>query len=143
MAGEAEQRVNQNLSGRAIQGVMPIVRNSGLLVSLATFQVPDGLTDGGFVSPNYVDVAGLVDIACTAPPLSTGTGLSASEAKGVEKRDADQQFHVLLDSYYPAVDDVWRGGGRVVIDGTAYNLTGHERDSQKQMSRVRAENVTA
>lgn len=134
--------MNQNIVGNAILGVMPLVRASGLLVSLATFQIPDGLTDGGFVSPTYVDVAGLVDIACTAPPMNTGTGFSADEKKTQEEREADQSFHILLDGYYPAIDDVWRAAGRVVIDGNAFDITGHEHDSQGQMSRVRACNAS-
>ena len=134
--------MNQDLIRRAIQGVMPIVRNSGLLVSLATFQLPDGLTSGGFVSADYVDVAGLVNIPCTAPPLSFAMGFSAEEAKSQEEQQAKQEFHVLLDSYYPAIDDVWRGEGRIVIDGNPFDIVGHEHDSQLQMSRVKACNST-
>jgi len=121
---------------------MPIVRASGLLVSTATFQVPDGLTDGGFVSPNYVDVVGLVGIACTAPPMNVGVGFSADEKKTQEEREADQSFHILLDSFYPSANDVWRDEGRVVIDGIPYDLVGVEGDSQSQMTRVRACNAT-
>lgn len=126
----------------AIEAVMPAVRATGLLVSLATFQVPDGLTAGGFVSPNYVDVAGLVDIACTAPPVGIGTGFSANESKTQETQQAKQEFHVLLDSFYPAVNDVWRAEGRVVIDGNAWDVVGVEHDSQSEMTRVKVSNST-
>ena len=134
--------MNQDIIRKAILGVMDIVRDSGLLVSLATFQVPDGLTAGGFVSASYVDVPGLVNIACTAPPTNTGSGFSADEKKSQEEQEADQEFHILLDSWYPVVDDVWRAGGRVVVDGNAFDVVGHEHDSQFQMSRVRVRNAT-
>lgn len=134
--------MNQGLIQRAIQQVMPTAVASGLFVSLATFQLPDGLTDSGFVSPNYVDVAGLVNIPCTAPPLSTGTGFSADEAKAQAEQTARQEFHVLLSGYFPAVDDVWRGEGRVVIDGLSRDILGVEHDSQSQMTRVKACNTT-
>ena len=134
--------MDQNLIRKAILGVMDIVRNSGLLVSLATFQVPDGLTAGGFVSASYVDVPGLVNIECTAPPLITGDGIGADEKKSQEEQESDQEFHILLDSYYAVVDDVWRAAGRVVVDGNAFDVVGHEHDSQFQMSRVRVRNAT-
>lgn len=139
-AGEAA--VNQNVVRNAILGVMPIVRASGLLVSLATFQVPDGLTDGGFASPNYADVAGLINIACTSAPRNTGVGFSADEKKMQGEREADQEFHIVLDDLYLAVNDVWRDGGRVVIDGIPYDLTGVEHPSQFQYTRVRACNAS-
>jgi hypothetical protein len=121
---------------------MPIVRGSGLLVSLATFQVPDGLTDGGFASETYVDVVGLVNIKCMASPLGTGSGFSANEKKEQEERESDQEFHIVLDDLYLAVNDVWRDGGRVVVDGIPYDLTGVEHPSQFQYTRVRACNAS-
>ena len=44
--------------------------------------------------------------------------------------------HVLLDDYYPAMETGWRSGWRAVIDGTNYDITGIEHDSQYQMTRV-------
>ncbi len=134
--------MNQDLIHKAILGVMPIVRASGLLVSRATFQVPDGLTDGGFVSADYVDVAGLVGISCTRPPLNFGMGFSASETKTQEAQEGKQEFHIILDDLYLAADDVWRSGGRVVIDGTPFDLTGVEHPSQYQYTRIKAANAT-
>ncbi len=134
--------MTQDLIRRAIEGVMPIVRNSGLLVSRATFQVPPDLTAGGFVSADYVDVIGLMDIKCMMSPLGTGTGFSASESKAQEEQQSNQEFHIVLDDFYPAVDDVWRNSGRVTVDGLALDVTGVEHPSQNQYTRVRAQNVT-
>lgn len=134
--------MNQNLVRRAIENVVPTVVNSGLCISLATFQLPDGLTSGGFVSPAYSDVSGLINIPCTAPPLSTGSGFSADETKAQSEQSAHQEFHVWLAGWFPTARDVWRQGGRVVIDGTAYDLTGVEWDSQQQQTRVRAKDLT-
>lgn len=134
--------MDQNLIRKAILGVMPIVRDSGLLISFATFKVPPDLTAGGFVRDNYVDVPGLIDIACMASPLGTGSGFSASETKAQEEQQANQEFHIVLDDFYPAVNDVWRSAGCVVVDGLTLDVTGVEHPSQNQYTRVRAQNVT-
>lgn len=144
--------MNQNLLGLAIKRVMPIVRKSGLLVSLATFQRPVGATtedpagnidNSGFPEYQYEDVPGLVDIPCTAPPMSTGDGsVSATEAKGLQELMADAPEHVLLDGYYPTIQDGWRNGWRVVIDGIAWDLMGSESDSQYQMTRCFVRRLT-
>ncbi len=56
--------------------------------------------------------------------------------------DMSDGYHVLLDAFYPAVNDVWRLEGRVVIDGNPWDVVGVEHDSQAQMSRVRVSNAT-
>lgn len=144
--------MNQNAIQRAIRGVMPTVRASGLLVSLATFQAPRGATtedpagnmdSAGFPEYEYDDVPGLVDIPCTAPPMSTGDGsVSATESKGLQELMADAPEHVLLDGYYPTVQDGWRRGWRVMIDGIAWDLMGSESDSQYQMTRCFVRRLT-
>src|SRR5262245_30048248 len=135
--------MNQDLIARAIQAVMPAVRESGLLVSLATFQLPDGLTDGGFVSSNYADIAGLVDIPCMVAPFGTSDTISnTNEQKGQEEQESKREFHAILDNYYPAAETAWRDGARIVIDGNPWDVIGVEFDSQHQMTRVRISNTT-
>lgn len=136
--------MNQNSIQSAIAAVMPTVRATGLLVSLATFQRPVGATtadpagnldDSGFPVGDYEDIVGLVSIPCTAPPLSTGEGISATETKGLQELMADAPRHVLLDDYYPTVQDGWKDGWRVLIDSLVYDLMGVESDSQAKMTR--------
>jgi len=137
--------LNQNFIHQAILGVMPAVRATGLLVSLATFQKPTGssdsapagtLDDEGFPLGTYEDVTGLIAIPCTAPPIGTGEGISATETKGLEELMLDAPKHVLLDRRYDAVEAGWRQGWRVTIDGVIFDVMGAEGDSQGQMTRV-------
>ncbi len=125
-----------------IAGVMPLVKASGLLVSLCTIKQPSG-TLGATGTPDgtYSDVAGLVAIPCTAPPLSDK--ITAVEIKNIEDTLAVQPLHVLLDDYYPTINAGVSAGWIAVIDGTTYDLLGAEHDSQKQMTRlsVRLANV--
>jgi len=136
--------MNQSLSYE-LDAVMPAVRATGLLVSLATFSAPTGATtdnpagaldDEGFPTGDYTPIDGLIDIACTAPPLSTGEGIAAREAKGLEELMTERPLHVLLDDYYPAVVTGWTAGWCVSIDGIDYDVMGAEPDSQRQMTRV-------
>jgi hypothetical protein len=144
--------MNQDALQIGLAGVMPMVRASGLLVSLATFQKPAGATtddpagdldDSGFPIPSWDDVAGLVDIACTAPPFSfSDSSVAAKETKGMQELMADAPKHVLLDRRYPTAEDGWRNGWRIVIDGTPYDLMGVEGDSQGQMTRCFVRRLT-
>ena len=128
--------MNQNLIAEEIQAVMPAVIATGLLVSLFTAQAPTGALDAsGVPTGAFADVAGLVDIRCTAPPTSEAK-ITATEAKQLFQIGSSEDRHVLLDAYYPTLDAGWRAGWRCVIDGTIWDLLGVEHDSQFQMSRV-------
>ncbi len=125
-----------------ITGVMPIVRATGLLVSLATFQSSDAADfPDGFYSGNYQDVPGLVDLPCMSAPISVDS-FNADESKALPQITSSAARHVLLDSIYPALVDGWREGWRVVIDGAVFDLIGVESDSQAQMTRIRITDVT-
>jgi hypothetical protein len=126
-----------------IASVMAAVRGTGLMRSLATFQNQTGGTGPtGFPLNTYTPVAGLINIACMDAPLGTGEGFSVDEGKAQPQILAHGERHILLDSYYPAAVDVWRNGGNIVIDGTAYDLLGVESDSQRTQTRVRAQVAT-
>ena len=130
--------MNQNFVQVAIAGVMPAAIATGLLSSLATFQSPSADYDSaGAWDGTWDDVAGLVDIPCTAPPISDAK-ISATEARQLDQILANEYHHVLLDAWYQQLDEGWRNGWRVVIDGTAYEIAGVESDSQGQMTRVTA-----
>jgi len=145
--------MNQDALQIGLAGVMPMVRASGLLVSLATFQQPRGATtedpagnldDSGFPVPEWDDIAGLVDIACTAPPLSfSDSSIAATEMKGMQESMLNAPKHVLLDSRYATAEAGWKNGWRIVIDGLPYDLMGVESDSQFQMTRCYVRRLTA
>lgn len=136
--------MNQNFIQNAVRGVMPQAIETGLFVSLATFQEPSGDLDAlGVPDGLYSDVAGFVDIACTAPPYNfSDSSMAATETREMPQITATEWLHVLLDSYYPGIVAGWRGDGtgawRVVIDGTAFDIGGAESASQRQMTRVKA-----
>lgn len=128
--------MNQQAIQLAIQQVMPLARATGLFVSLCTLQQPDGiLTGAGQPSGNYVNVPGLVNIACMDAPLSEAR-IQASEIKGLDEIEAFAPRHILLSGYYPQIAAGVAAGWQVVVDGTALDLMGAESDSQAQMTRI-------
>ena len=134
--------MNQALIQRAIQRVMPAARATGLFVSRATFQSSDAadFPDGWF-SGVYADIPGLVDIPCTAPPVSEAR-IQATEVKALQEITASELLHVLLNGWYPAIDAGWRRGWIILIDSIQYDLLGVESDSQSQMTRVSVRRVS-
>ena len=117
-----------------IASVIPAVLDSGLLVSLCTIQEPSGnIIEAGVPDGTYVNVSGMVDIPCTAPPPSEAR-IAATEVKALAEIMSLNIHHVLLGGYYPAIETntEWRA----VIDGIDYDILGAESDSQKQMTRL-------
>ncbi len=150
--------MNQDFIRLAILEVMPAALATGLFVSLATFQAPSGVfDDAGAANGNYADVAGLTNIPCTAPPPSDAR-IQATENRALAEISASEWHHVLLNAFYPSLDQGWRGDGtptgawRVIIggndgngnliDGFAYDIAGIESDSQSQMTRMTAKLTT-
>lgn len=134
-----------------LAAIMPSVRATGLLASLARFKMPSG-TVGASGAPDglYVDVPGLVDlitgspeINCMAAPISPAS-IVASEIRGLEEIAASEITHVLLDGYYPSVEAGASVGWVVVLSGEIYSYTvmGSESDSQGVMTRLKARLVT-
>ncbi len=118
---------------------MPIVRASGLLVSLCTIQTPSGNLDaGGAPDGLYVDVPGLQGIACTAPPSGLSSSITATEIKALDQILSLNPSHVLLDGWYPQIKPTTAPGSgmRAVIDGVPMDILGAESDSQHQMTRM-------
>ncbi len=135
--------MNQSLSYE-LDGIMPAVIATGLLVSLFTAQAPGSVLGGtGAPDGTYANVLGLVDIRCTAPPYSfSDTGIKADEMKAVPEIAAEGFLHTLLEGYYPLLAAGWRSGWRCLIDGTNYDILGVESDSQSKMTRVSVRLVT-
>lgn len=133
--------MNQSLSYE-IPGVMAAALATGLFVSLCTIQKPDAtFGPSGAPSNTYVDVAGLVNIACmTAVP--SDARIQATEAKDLEEIQAKGFRHVTLNGYYANVLTGWRDGWRAIVDGVAYDIIGAESDSQNTQTRIMAQLVT-
>lgn len=135
--------MNQGSIAQALKAVMPAIRASGLLVSRCTIQRPSGnQSSSGAPDGLYVPITGLINIACTSPPSASAKGMPAAEVRGPADTFATQPHHVLLDSYYPAVQDAWlgtatqEGGAIATVDGIDYTIIAVEHDSQGQMTRI-------
>lgn len=117
-----------------IAEVMPEAVATGRFGSLFTAQQPSGnLGPSGAPDGTFVDVVGLVDIPCTAPPPSSAR-IQATEVKELEEIMAAQLKHVLLNGYYPTLEAGVQAGWQCIIDGVAYDMLGAESDSQGQMT---------
>ena len=134
--------MNQNMVAQSVARVMPAVRASGLLASLATFQSSDAADfPDGFSSGEYLPIAGLVDLPCIASPQDTSY-VAADEVKAVQMVTAEELLHVSFGTVYPALDAGWRTGWRVEIDSVDYDVVGVGQDSQGQHSVCRVRLVS-
>jgi hypothetical protein len=119
-----------------IAAVMPQALATGLFVSLATFQAPDGLSGpSGAPSNTFADVADLVDIPCMNAPVSE-IRIQALELKALQEIDSVSLRHVLLNAWYPQIEDGAANGWRCIVDGVTYDLMGAESDSQGTQTRL-------
>lgn len=119
-----------------VEAVMPAALATGLFVSLATFQAPTGdVGPSGAPLNTFADVAGLVNIPCIAAPTSDAS-VQANELKSLEDVMAAALLHVLLNDWYPQIENGVAVGWRVVIDGIVFDLLGAESDSQGQQTRI-------
>lgn len=128
-----------------VQGVMPAAVATGLFVSLCTIQAPDGIIGGsGQPSGNFANVSGLVNIPCMDAPDSVDKfNIQATEVRAIEEIESKGFRHVLLDNYYPTIDQYHRQGSRAVIDGVdIYTILGVEVDSQSTQTRLKLELAT-
>ena len=120
-----------------IDSVMTEAVATGRFVSLCTLQAPSGVfTASGAPDGVYVPVDGLVDLPCTAPPLASG------ETRTLQDIEALDHNTVLLEGYFPTIDEGWRNGWQAVVDGVAYILFGVRGDSQSQMTELTVKRVT-
>ena len=121
---------------KAVSLVMPTAVASGRFKSFCTIQQPDGvLVDAGQPSGMFVDVPGLVNIRCMAPP-EANVRITASEVKSQENIQSFSELHILLDYWYPALENGVAMGWRAVIDGVALDVMGAESGSQGVMTRM-------
>ena len=141
--------MNQNFIENAITQVMPAAVATGLFVSLFTAQEPVPTQEAnGAIAFDYVNVSGLVNIACMDAPESLAN-IVATEVRALEEITAAEIRHVLLDAWYPQLDAGWRGENAdgkgawiALVDGFQYEIAGVESDSQQTQTRVRMKLAT-
>ena len=129
--------MNQGLAYE-VEQVMPQAVQTSLFVSLCTFQQPDGIYGpSGAPSGTFVNVSGLVDIACM-DSVPSEMRVQATEVRDLAEIMATGQRHMLLDGYYPEAtpDGQIPTNWRAVVDGVAYDILGVEHDSQNTQTRL-------
>lgn len=119
---------------------MPQAVQTGLFVSLATIQAPDGLDNpNGTPSNNFNTV--YANIPCMDAPPSIAR-IQATEVKDIAEIMSKGLRHVLLDRFFADALN-WSGlGYRAIIDGVVYDLMGAEVDSQDSQTRIDLQLVT-
>ncbi len=129
--------MNSVLQQKGIPAVMARANASGLLDSLCTIQRPDGvLIDAGQPSGVFVDIAGLINIPCMAPPEATRK-ITANEVKSEDDIQVFSELHVLLNAWYPQVEAGVVNGWRIIVDGgPPLDIMGAESDSQHTQTRL-------
>lgn len=116
--------------------VLTAVEDAGLFSSVCTIQSPSQAPDA-LGQPDlaaWTDVAGMVNIPCMKAPIVAGSvrSTAADEVKGANWTEEMSGSHVLLDGYFPLIEQRYRA----VIDGVALDILGVEPDSQKIMTRM-------
>jgi len=130
--------VNQSITGD-IAAMMAEVRRSGLLASVCTITVPPGEFDaGGAPDPEAacVDLVGHTDIPCIDAPMGSLSG--PNEKKTLEEIAASDFRDVLLDGYYPEIEEHYRA---VIDDTWTYDIVGVDWDSQRTQTNLSLKRV--
>lgn len=116
-----------------IARVIPQAAAAGQFPSRCTIQRLTGTRDSlGVMNQTFADVSGLVNIPChVAPPSIARIGGSA-EMRQADRTDEKQEFHVLLQGYFPDI----QMKDRAVIDGNIWNIIGPDYDAFKTQTRL-------
>lgn len=120
-----------------IPQVMAEALGTGLFVSLCTISAlpsPMALGPSGSPTDAFVAVTGLIDIRCMkSVVLVVLSSPAAYETKSTSRELTSNDWHVLLESYYPTITTLMRA----TIDDVVYDIVGVDQDSQSQMTRLR------
>lgn len=118
-----------------ISRVMAQAVDTGLFVSLCTFQEPGLAGPSGAPSNTFTNVDPLVNIPCMNAPVSD-VRIQALELKALQEIEESSLRHVLLNGWYPQIEDGVANGWRCIVDGVVYDLMGAESDSQGTQTRL-------
>jgi len=125
--------LNQTLTSE-FEAVVPAVYAQGLFNSLATIkQRPNTVTAlGQTVMMDYEPIVGLENIPCMIAAQSPTTPPQTDTTRMQQQFDTRSQFHVLLDGYYPTIQQQYLAE----VNGTGYEIMAVEFDSQQTMTRL-------
>ena len=117
----------------SLGAVLTAVEDAGLFSSLCTIQSPSQAPDalGQQNLSTYTNRSGMVDIPCMRAPALLRDP-RAGEAMLPGWTSEQNSFHVLLDGYYPTINQK----DRAVIDGIPLEVMTVESDSQRIMTRM-------
>lgn len=97
---------------------------------------PGNITYDGLGALAWVcESAAMTNIPCTAPPMSS-VRLQATEVRAMDDIQSFAPRHVLLNGFFPQIQQGVASGWIATIDGQVYTLLGAENDSQSQMTRL-------
>lgn len=122
--------------------VMPLARATGLFVSFATVQqatnTQDALGQVNLTETGFATIDGCEDIPCMRAPFNVNSPI-ADEKETPIMGASMNEFHVLLDDYFPQIPEAEASTGdlRVILDGVAHIVCGVESDSQFTQTRLR------
>lgn len=135
--------MNQSVS---FAGVVQAVEDAGLFVSLATVQLATNTKNSvgqvDLTPTGFATISGCVNIPCMRAPLAVGRPM-ADQVATPQFTMADNEFHVLLDGYFPQIPEAEASTGdlQIIIDGVYHEVCGVESDSQFTMTRIRCKQV--
>ena len=122
--------------------IVPTAVRSGAFRSLASFSAPvqtQGPT--GTLVGTFMPVNGLQNIPCLDAPQSIRV-VPSDEKKSVPRIEAGQYRHLMLDGWYPLLNNAAGQGWQVTVDGILYDLIGSDEDSQHTQTRCKCQLVT-
>ena len=127
--------MNQQLTYE-LAAVMPMAIETGMFTSLCTIQSAPVINDTtGAATGAFTPVAGLTNLPCTAPPVSSAK-IAATEVKALQEVLELEVHHILLNGFYPAIRTYWKSGANCVIDGLTFDIIGTESDAHYKMTRL-------
>ena len=126
-----------------LSGVLTVVEDAGLFVAACTIKEPppatdvDGLGQHDLQLSDFTPVVGLIAIPCMCAPRSVAR-VQATEAKNQGFTLESSLFHVLLDGYFPQIEQkqVAFITGPPFDTETALEIDGVESSSQGVMTRL-------
>lgn len=121
---------------------------TGLFVSRATVQqavnTRDALGQVDLTDAGFQTITGCSNIRCMRAPFTVQWPV-ANETQTAAMVAAYNDFHVLLDDYYPQIPEASASTGdlRIIIDGVTHIVAGVESDSQFTQTRIRCKQEAA
>lgn len=126
--------------------VLDAVEAAGLFVSVATVlkatNTKDSVGQVDLTATGFSAIAGCSNVPCMRAPLAMGRPGADTNSTPVMDESVNE-FHVLLDGYFPQIPEAEASTGdlKIIIDGVDHQVCGVESDSQGTMTRLRCKQV--